>query len=479
MHTEGVSDLRYLVTCVKRYGAERTYYMLALDGSCGAALPFSSKLELKPGEVIEAETDEGKVQSFSAVEGEDVAKGARDAVDEAAKRMVRGTVLKTDTKELDAVSARMRTKLEEAALLLARKLVMSIPVVVRFHNDIDGSSGAYSVYKGVCMALGHGAGGAGCKPNIAWRMHPSVSYSKEDAINDVLACGAYEPMERPMLLVIDFGTATESNEGIEFAKGRFDIAWLDHHPLVEGFAGVSLEHYVNPWNFGGDSNYTAGFLACAFAKTLADIDLRDVQEASLAGDYSRYARPTGRSRRIAAILDLVTSDARVLPWLKGGLGADDIDRILSDEKESGELVSYAEGRMSDMLDLALNYVKVHKAPGALIYVVDFETLRGDSREKYPLPGRFASRLLGRIEELNKKDCALLLHFGYFVSIRLSKALAERAGLLELLNSIRQDYQEYVDSAGGHSTAASLKLKGDEMKKEMIKQLVDRLKERLG
>jgi RecJ-like exonuclease len=310
-------------------------------------------------------------------------------------------------------------------------------------------------------------------------MHPSVSYSKEDAMNDVLACSAYEPMERPMLLVIDFGTAAESNEGIEFAKGRFDIAWLDHHPLVDGFSGASLEHYVNPWNFGGDSNYTAGFLACVFARELADTDLEDVQQASLSGDYSMYARPTGRSRRIAAILDLITSDTRVLQWLKGGLGADDIDRVLSNEKESGELVSYAEGRMSDMLDLALNYVKVYKSAGALIYVVDFEALRGDSREKYPLPGRFASRLLGRIEELNKKDCVLLLHFGYFVSVRLSKALAGKAGLLELLNSVRQDYQEYVDSAGGHGTAASLKLKGDEMKKEMIRRVVERLKERLG
>lgn len=468
--------LRILITCVKRYGAETTYYALALDGSMQAAQPFSSGLELKAGEVAEAEVQGSRIESFSVIEEAGAGKEARMAVDDAAKRMLKGAPLTTGTRGLDSVSARMDKRLGSAMLLLARKLVLSVPVVVRFHNDIDGSSGAYAVYKSVCEALGMGRER---KPNMIWRMHPSVSYSKEDAMNDLLACGAYEPMEKPMLLALDFGTATESNEGIESAKGKFDIVWLDHHPLVDGFTGASLEHYVNPWNFGGDSNYTAGFLSCAFAKKLADVELKDVQEASLSGDYSIYSKPTDRSRRIAAILDLVTSDTRILPWMGGSLGADDIDRILESKKESDDLVSYAEGRMAEMLDLALNYVKAYKSAAAQIYVVDFEALRGESREKYPLPGRFASRLQGRIEELNNKKCVLLLHFGPYVSVRLSKELAERARLLELLNGVRQDYQEYVDSAGGHSTAASIKLKDDTMKKEIIRQMVERLKKELG
>ncbi len=467
--------MRFLVTCVKRYGSEVTYYLLEL-GAGRTAQPFSSSLELKAGEVIEAEARNSRIESFSTVEGGDALRQARGAAEIAAKLMMNGAVLKTGIQELDAITGRMHAKLGAAMLLLARKLALSVPIVIRFHNDIDGSSGAYGVYRAVRKALGNVEER---KPNIMWRMHPSVSYSKEDAMNDMLACGAYEPMEKPLLLVIDFGTATESNEGIEFARGKFDIVWLDHHPLVDGFSGLALDHYISPWNFGGDSNYTAGFLACAFARTLADVELDDVQRASLSGDYSVYAKPTERSRKIAAILDLITSNTRVLPWLKGNLGADDIDRILADEKESNELVAYAEGRMSEMLDLALNYVKVYKAQGALIYVIDFEALRGESSEKYPLPGRFASRLQGRLEELNGRKCVLLLHFGPFISVRLSKELAEKAGLLGLLNGMRQEYQEYVDSGGGHSTAASLKLKSDEYKKEIIKQVVDRLKERLG
>ena len=247
------------------------------------------------------------------------------------------------------------------------------------------------------------------------------------------------------------------------------------HNELEKFSGKDLGHYINPWNFGGDSNYTAGFLTIIFAKILSDVDTNGLEEASLMGDYSVYSKPDAASRRIAALLDLVTSDTSVLSGTRGNLTPEDIDKLFSDKGKSEELIAYAEHRVSEMLDTGINSVKVHAANGFNIYVADFESIRGSELERYPLPGRFASRLLGRIEELNKVPCVLLLHFGHFISARMSKELIGRVDLIKALESARENYPAYFDSSGGHSNAASLKLKSDEMKKEIIKSVIDKLK----
>ena len=149
--------------------------------------------------------------------------------------------------------------------------------------------------------------------------------------------------------------------------------------------------------------------------------------------------------------------------------------MVNDRKKSEELIAYAENRVSEMLDTAINSVKVYKGVHANIYIADFESVRG-SEDRYPLPGRFASKLLGRIEELNKVPCILFLHFGYFISARMSKALIAKVNLLSVLDEVRKAFPDNVESSGGHSNAASIKLKNDAMKKEVIKAIVDKLKE---
>jgi hypothetical protein len=178
------------------------------------------------------------------------------------------------------------------------------------------------------------------------------------------------------------------------------------------------------------------------------------------------------------LLDLLTSDTRVISGMKGNLNPEEIETVLKDKAKTEELVAYAENRVSEMLDLAINSVKIYNAGKVQIYVADFESIRINEQERYPLPGRFASKLLGRIEELNKRPCIVLLHFGHFISARMSKALIERVDLLGTLEGVRSYYSDYVESTGGHSNAASIRMKGDEMRKEVIKLTVDRLKQAL-
>ncbi len=468
--------MKGLVSCIRRrQSADDTEYFIVTHDKTLRTHSLRSKLSLNAGELGELSIAEGFVSAFEATE-----KGRAELDKEIAKAsasMMKGALHRTMVPELDLVTEKMEGKLKNAMLLLAHKLTMGAPIVIRFHNDIDGSSGAYALYKSISFAVETSEHMA-YKPNISWRMHGSVSYSREDATADVLNCNNYECVEKPLLLILDFGTSEESNPGIEIAKGRFDIIWLDHHPVLDKFEGKKLEHYINPWSFGGDSNYTAGFLACVFAKTLANIDTKEMEEASFIGDYSEYSKPSAGSRRLSALLDLLTSDTRVIAGVKGNLTPEDIDSVLKDKAKSEELIAYAENRVSEMLDLAIRSVKIYKAAKTQIYVADFEDIRINEQERYPLPGRFASRLLGRIEELNKSPCILMLHFGHFISVRMSKKLIGKVELLKVLEGVRADYSQYVDSTGGHSNAASIKLKDEGMKKEIIKLTVEKLKAEL-
>ncbi len=468
-----------LVSCVRRRGdADSTDYFIVVNDNGIRTRSLHSKLNLNAGELAELSIADGYVGMFQQTDDKKEREAIDKAIEASASAMIKGGAYEKGVAALDKITAKMLPKLQEAMRLLARKLTIGAPIVIRFHNDIDGSSGAYALHKAIASAAETSEHMA-YKPNIMWRMHGSVSYSREDATGDVLNCNNFECMEKPLLVILDFGTAEESNAGIEIARDRFDIIWLDHHPVIEGFGGKELAHYINPWQFGGDSNYTAGFLTCAFAKTLADIDVNEMAEASLIGDYSEYSKPGAGSRRLAALLDLLTSDTRVIAGAKGNLTPEEIDTVVKDKAKSDELIAYAENRVSEMLDLAITSVKVYRAAKVQIYVLDFEGVRGDGQERYPLPGRFASRLLGRIEELNNSPAILLLHFGSFVSTRMSKKLIGRVELLKILEEVHSDYSNYVDSTGGHSNAASIKLKGDEMKKAVIGSVVEKLKEALG
>jgi RecJ-like exonuclease len=465
-----------LVSCIKHYAdrGEDEYFLVSKSAAGTSTGSFRSGVVLGVGELAGLSPDGDAITGALPADGKKSA-AIEEAIAKASGIRPARAPDKTGIAEVDALTSKMRERLASAAELLVRKLILAAPIVVRFHNDTDGMSGAYCLSKAIAETAARI--GKGYAPNVHWRMHGSVAYSREDATTDTLVTNGYDCIERPLLMILDFGTAKESNGGIELAKGRFDVIWLDHHPMVDGFMGRDLEHYVNPWMFGGDSNYTAGFLTCSFVKTFSGFESRDMENASFIGDYSKYARPTDASRRLAALLDLITSDTRIATGLKSSnFDPAVMDSILGDKGKSDELMAYAENRVQEMLDSAIESVKIYQGSASRVYIADFEGIRGDDEQRYPLPGRFASKLLDRIEQLNRVPCILLLHFGHYVSLRMSKELSERVDLLRILNEVREEYPDDVDSSGGHGNAASIKLKADTRKKEIMGAVVRKLKE---
>ena len=62
------------------------------------------------------------------------------------KLAIKNSEYRTGNPLLDALTHKMWQRLQQAALMIVRKMLVSAPIIVRFHNDADGSSGAYSLH---------------------------------------------------------------------------------------------------------------------------------------------------------------------------------------------------------------------------------------------------------------------------------------------------------------------------------------------
>ncbi len=377
--------------------------------------------------------------------------------------------------EAETITEKMWSGITDAASLLLKKVSLGIPVIIRFHNDSDGSSGAYAIYKGLSQ-FSNSNNVSIEEQNIVWIMQRGVSYSESDYILDKLILNNYESVEKPLIVMVDFGTTIASNKGVKKIAELADIIWLDHHPIEKGFFGIKLKHYINPWMFGGSSDYTAGMLACALVDSFSNVDNREIEDASMIGDHSKYARHSKSGSRISMLLDLITSDSRLLKT-SGSVTPHEIEAILADNKKMDELLSYANIKMEDMLYKATGSVKEHDYKKAMVCVSDFGRLR-DSETKYPLPGRFSSRLFDELSKHYKKPCILILHSGNYISFRISKELDQYINILEVISEERKLHGDVIDSGGGHRNAASIKLVDDAYKGSVMKGLLDTLRSTL-
>ncbi len=473
-----VGILKGIVTCSKNAGKENARYYL-IDPDAGySIMEFKSPLVFKPAEHIVSEDFGDIVHTADISDGTGELDMLSTAVDRNIGKEIYGKAYKGGVPEIDAVTERMWGAFRWSGNLLLRKLAYAAPIIIRFHNDADGSGGAYGLYASLRDLAGRVAG-LNYRHNTTWIMNNSVSYGAYEASSDIMIANNYECVEKPLLIIIDFGTSLESNPGIELVKDRFDVIWLDHHPIVEGFKGLDLENYINPWNFGGDSNYTAGLLACTFSKTFSRIDTRDIENASLIGDYSNFSRPGDEGTDISMILDLLTSDMRIaFGSATGNLTPYEIDKVISDSAKRKELADFAKMRLDEVMDIALGSLKKYNAEKATIYMLDFEGIR-DEQSKFPLPGRFSSKLLDRIIGMGNGPAIVVVHSGRYVSMRVPRDLEDKVDLIKVVGSVKESHEELIEAGGGHRTASGIKIADAAEKSKVLREIVSLLKAQLA
>ncbi len=357
---------------------------------------------------------------------------------------------KTTVKELESTTKRMLPKMKKAAIELVRRCVTGAPIIVRFHNDCDGASGAVAIYDAL-EVLSKRLGVDGF--NVSWRMNKSIMYGTDSFHMDHAFFNSFASIEKPLVIITDFGTTNESEEAIEISKGKSDFIWLDHHPPYKGFPKEKIMNYINPWDFGGDSDYTAGFLACRFAESVSNIDASELGKASLIGDFSRHGnRMDKNAYKLAITLDYLTSrkddSVRLTPH--------HINSIIKDEQKLNEVFYRANTLLTESLETGVRKAKRYTSKDGLrVYVLEFSNITREG-EDYPLPGRFSSWLQRKFEVMEHHAKVItMVHYGNYISVRAGKEIAESMNLISMAEGLKLS-SEYVYSAGGHGPAFAIR-----------------------
>lgn len=370
---------------------------------------------------------------------------------------------KSGIDDLDLLTEKMTPELSAAARRFMKNVLTGSPVLVRFHNDCDGSSGTVALYKAVAQ-LSKKIGLS--EPAIIWKMNRGVYYPKELLDSDLLVLRNYSSIEKPIVFITDFGTAPESDISVGAAKNIADLIWLDHHPIHESFPQDEIPHYINPWNYGGDSDYTAGFLTSSFAELVFPADARRFKLAALIGDYSRYGNRSDKAAvELSTVLDHLTSRKD----LADGLTPRYVESVIDSEESFDEAFGYAERLFEESIDLGMRSIKHHKTKDDInIFVLDFQKVSDESPD-YPLPGRYSSRLQDHLEKKNGGKSMTVVHYGNYISLRIGREITKRVNIHERMEGLKES-NPYILSFGGHENAGSIRVDKDHAK-EVIKLLL--------
>ncbi|MCL5433414.1 MAG: hypothetical protein M1538_00340 [Candidatus Marsarchaeota archaeon] len=351
---------------------------------------------------------------------------------------------------LNKLTVNMLSDLKEIALIIIKHAITGAPIIIRFHNDSDGSSGALALYKALVVLFGQKYSSIE-NLSIFWRLNKSIKYSMEEFYEDTVLFELYTTVEKPTVIIIDFGTTPESEDTISLAN-NYNIIILDHHPVYERFPVSKLTKYINPWNYSGDSNYTAGFLVGVLAKIIIGNNIKIIDKlmsASLIGDHSIYADINDKeAEKISNVLDYLTGKAQSFS-IEKTLGN------IEDESKLKMMFIHSTRIFEEALNSSLKYIRHYTGyNGTNIFVLDFNHVER-IEEDFPLPGRFSTKLHDNLESLNGSNITIV-HYGNYISLRISSNILDYIDIMKTFEKLKS-INKNIYSFGGHKSAASVRI----------------------
>ncbi len=356
----------------------------------------------------------------------------------------------------------MAGDLAKAADVIVRSFISGAPIIVRFHGDGDGVAGAIALRRALERIV---ESGLSAERQVSWQINKDVVYSREAFYSDRLLFASFRSVERPLLVIIDFGTHIDSNEPIEMAEKLCEVVWIDHHTLPEGFEPGKRSIYINPFKYGSDSRLSAGLVASLIAQSMG-AECRDLMEAALISDHSACADyANAQAKKAALVLDyMITRRDSDSSSLKK------IDSVMKERTRLEEEYSKIGGMMDEAISAGMSMMKKYKTPdGTQVYVIDFRKIRNGD---YPPPGRFCSEMQFHLENITGKNAITAVYYGSYISVRVSKAISEKVGLIGIIARLGEETNGDI-SGGGHREAASIKAGGHDTAK-VLKMFLESL-----
>ena len=349
----------------------------------------------------------------------------------------------------------VESALHDCGISLLRHVLSGAPVVIRFHNDGDGATGAIALSRALASVNERVFVG---RRGFEWRMHRGIAYTADSFYEDASTFVQYESVEKPMVVILDFGTSDESEAAIGSSLGKHDLLWIDHHPVYGGFPRSLIGQYLNSWDYGGDSNDTAGMLASVFSEMLGAGDVSQLVEASLLSDRSDYADMANlEAVKISEILDFLTGSRRNAERYGNPrqITPQYLESMISGEG-SAELFDYISSQITSSVRLGVGTARRYKGfRDTGIFVLDFSRIIAAGYETILL-GRYATRFQEGIEAEFGDNTVAVVHHRGIISIRCGKSACGHIGLLNTIVRIRESFGPSV-SGGGHNEAASIRV----------------------
>ncbi len=314
--------------------------------------------------------------------------------------------------------------MKDRVLDFARELkiakILNKRVGIRFHGDADGITSALIINKIL---------------RINSSQHHGVFYRPKDAIRDL-------EQNYDLLLLLDFGSSKESQDGLKIIESESKVLIIDHHPPENS-------NSLNPWNFNHDSRITTGVI-CGELAQLFGIDCELEMKISCAADKSDYLKPSEDHKKTALALDYAAMHSA------GNLKF--YQKIIS--KESLRDALYLEAK--EKVDSVVEKTKIKTTGNIAYFNLDDLVKKGE----WPPPGKVTTEIFERYSfdaVIGKVKKTLILR-------------SSNLNLLQVIERIKSMFGDIIESGGGHKKAGSIRVK-EGFEEDVLNQLVALLKNR--
>ena len=412
-----------------------------------AEFPFDSRENLHQGACVRIQGEMGVAGRIAVTKAEVFTGDGAKAVYDKVKANAAGAAILPDAPSLvrDEVTEKLWPQMKNAALelFIAKKLGRS--VLLRFHGDADGISGALALTDLLY-----------CKPF----QQNSATYGARDALRDISFIGQES---RPLALILDFGSGKNCAEGIGFLRAAgIECMIIDHHP----YEGAPNEGAVNPFNVAVNaSKYTAGYLACEIAVALGLEKEKALGLAKIAcsGDKSDVLPTDEGDRAKALVLDFLASH------MSFGNNLDFYRNVMQNPELFTSIMRQADDTINEAADKAMAKMKKH-GEGTDIITFPLEGIA--KKDEWPPSSKITTRVFDRLNAGGGGKP--LLCIGYTdrsIIMRLNDA-AVASGLDAniIATKLKTSMADFVEGGGGHTKAGAIRVKADFVK-DVLNELV--------
>ena len=340
-------------------------------------------------------------------------------------------------------------QLQEKMKLLAKKLLAASKLgrflFLKFHNDADGISGAF--------ALGEMLKFKAYQQN-------SAIYSARDAIRDL---GTLHNENKPIVILLDFGSNRKSIEGIKFLKAAgVETVIIDHHPLDNEVAEMA-DFVLSPWIITHDedvSKYVAGYLTVEMMR-LCGAHVEEYAAIACAGDKSEIIQVTDEDKKKALVLDYLAAHSSF------GNDFDFYKKVMGNKELFDSMAQQADETIEEAAQKAMKIMKNTETGD--VEVVTFSLDNIAIKGEWPSASKITTRIYEMLSKNNALVCIGVTDKTLIIRMN-SKAVEKGLSANDIAEHITQNMSGFVYGGGGHAKAGAIRV-GDGFVKDVLGEVL--------